>query len=279
MPGLDLDTAGRWLARLLVGLVLLFLMLPLVVVVPSAFNNSSLLQFPPTRWSLRWFEAFFSQASWIDASIMSFKVALVVSALATILGLGMAIVLVRTTFRGRTVVRALLMAPLLVPVIVIAIGLYYTFARIGLAGTFWGLVLGHLVITLPYTTVVIGAALAEIDRRLEDAAVGLGAIRPRAFVEVTLPLIRPSLVVAAFFGFLISFDEVVIAIFITGPETMTLPRRIWDGIRFELNPTIAAVSTILIALSAVVMLLSELLRRYLSKASGLTQRAEAEPGG
>jgi putative spermidine/putrescine transport system permease protein len=122
--------------------------------------------------------------------------------------------------------------------------------------------------------VVISAALVEVDQRLENAAVGLGAIRLRAFFEVTLPLIRPGLVVAALFGFLISFDEVVIAIFVTGPETMTLPRRIWDGIRFELNPTIAAVSTILIALSGLVMLLSELLKSYLRRVSGLTTRAD-----
>jgi putative spermidine/putrescine transport system permease protein len=102
----------------------------------------------------------------------------------------------------------------------------------------------------------------------------LGAIRPRAFFEVTLPLIRPGLVVAALFGFLISFDEVVIAIFVTSAETMTLPRRIWDGIRFELNPTIAAVSTILIGLSSLVMLLSELLKGYLRRLSGLTTRAD-----
>jgi putative spermidine/putrescine transport system permease protein len=134
-------------------------------------------------------------------------------------------------------------------------------------------VIGHTVVIFPYATIVIGTALVEVDPRLENAAVGLGAMRARAFVEVTLPLIRPGLVVAALFGFLISFDEVVIAIFVTSAETMTLPRRIWDGIRFELNPTIAAVSTLLIALSALVMLVSELLKRYLRRVSGLSARA------
>jgi putative spermidine/putrescine transport system permease protein len=252
---------------------LMFLAAPLLVVLPAAFNDSSLMQFPPHRWSLRWFDEYFRSASWIAATKTSFKVAVVVSILSTALGLATAVLLTRFTFFGRNLVRALIMAPLVVPVIIIAVGLYYVFLRVGLNGTFWGLVIGHTVVIFPYATIVIGTALAEVDPRLENAAVGLGAMRARAFVEVTLPLIRPGLVVAALFGFLISFDEVVIAIFVTSAETMTLPRRIWDGIRFELNPTIAAVSTLLIALSALVMLVSELLKRHLRRVSGLSARA------
>jgi putative spermidine/putrescine transport system permease protein len=269
----DLFTATRWLPWMVGILVLMFLAAPLLVVLPAAFNDSSLMQFPPHRWSLRWFDEYFRSASWIAATKTSFKVAVVVSVLSTALGLATAVLLTRFTFFGRNLVRALIMAPLVVPVIIIAVGLYYVFLRVGLNGTFWGLVIGHTVVIFPYATIVIGTALAEVDPRLENAAVGLGAMRARAFVEVTLPLIRPGLVVAALFGFLISFDEVVIAIFVTSAETMTLPRRIWDGIRFELNPTIAAVSTLLIALSALVMLVSELLKRYLRRVSGLSARA------
>lgn len=270
----DVFTATSWLRWVVAVLVLLFLAAPLLIVLPAAFNDSSLLQFPPHRWSLRWFHEYFNSTSWIAATKTSFKVALTVSFLSTLLGLTTAVLLTRFTFFGRNLVRALVMAPLVVPVIVIAVGLYYVFLRVGLNGTFWGLVIGHTVVIFPYATIVISAALVEIDPRLENAAVGLGAIRPRAFVEVTLPLIRPGLVVAALFGFLISFDEVVIAIFVTSAETMTLPRRIWDGIRFELNPTIAAVSAMLIALSAFIMLLSELLKRYLRRVSGLGARAQ-----
>jgi putative spermidine/putrescine transport system permease protein len=269
----DLFTATRWLPWMVGILVLMFLAAPLLVVLPAAFNDSSLMQFPPHRWSLRWFDEYFRSASWIAATKTSFKVAVVVSVFSTALGLATAVLLTRFTFFGRNLVRALIMAPLVVPVIIIAVGLYYVFLRVGLNGTFWGLVIGHTVVIFPYATIVIGTALAEVDPRLENAAVGLGAMRARAFVEVTLPLIRPGLVVAALFGFLISFDEVVIAIFVTSAETMTLPRRIWDGIRFELNPTIAAVSTLLIALSALVMLVSELLKRYLRRVSGLSARA------
>jgi ABC-type spermidine/putrescine transport system permease subunit II len=270
----DLFAATGWLRWVVGALVLLFLAAPLLVVIPAAFNDSSLLQFPPTRWSLRWFHEYFNSRTWIAATVMSFKVAITVSFVSTLLGLTTAVLLTRFTFFGRNLVRALVMAPLVVPVIVIAVGLYYVFLRVGLNGTFWGLVIGHTVVIFPYATVVISAALMEADLRLEDAAVGLGAIRPRAFAEVTLPLILPGLVVAALFGFLISFDEVVIAIFVTSAETMTLPRRIWDGIRFELNPTIAAVSAMLIAFSALIMLVSEWLKRYLRRVSGLPTRAQ-----
>jgi putative spermidine/putrescine transport system permease protein len=259
----------RGLPWLFAALVLLFLAAPLFVVVPAAFNGSSLLQFPPRSWSLRWFAHYFTDPGWLAATVMSFKVALVVAILSTLLGLASALALTRGFFPGRTVLRALIMAPLLAPVIVLAVGLYYVFLRTGLNGSFAAIVIGHTVVTFPYATVVIGAALGEVDPRLENAALGLGARPARAFVEITLPLIRPGLVVAALFGFLISFDEVVIAIFVTSAETMTLPRRIWDGIRFELNPTLAAVSTLLIALSCVIMLLSEVLRRHLRRRSGL----------
>ena len=194
---------------------------------------------------------------------------MVVSLVSTLLGLGLAITFDRFTFFGRNLLRALVMAPLMVPVVVIGVGLYVVFLRTGLNGTFLGLVIGHTVVTFPYATVVIGASLREVDRRLEQAAIGLGANPVRAFVEVTLPLIAPGIVVSALFGFLVSFDEVVIAIFVTGPETATLPRQIWDGIRFDLNPTIAAVATLLIALSGIVLLASELLRRLLHRRAGI----------
>jgi putative spermidine/putrescine transport system permease protein len=269
----DVFAATAWVPWAFAALVLLFLAAPLLVVIPAAFNHSSLLQFPPRQWSLRWFHEYFASASWIDATKTSLEVALIVTVSSTLLGLTAALALDRYAIPGRNVLRALIMAPLLVPVVVTAVGLYYLFLRVGLNGSLWALVIGHIVVTFPYATVVIGAALAEVDIRLEDAAVGLGAIRPRAFLEVTLPLIRPGLVVAALFGFLISFDEVVLAIFLTSAETMTLPRRLWDGIRFELNPTIAAVSTLLVAVSALVMLLSEVLKRWLQRRSGLSTPA------
>ena len=157
------------------------------------------------------------------------------------------------------------MAPLVVPVIILAAGLYYVFVIVGATGTFIGLTLGHTVVAFPYATVVMGASLEQTDRRLEDAAVGLGASRLRAFFEVTLPIIRSSVIVAALFCFLISFDEVVISVFLAGPEAMTLPRVMWDSIRFEISPTLAAVSTILTVVSTVIMAIAEVMRVRLQR--------------
>jgi len=273
MRRVDPFAATRWVPWALGVLVLVFLALPLFVVIPTAFSSSSLLRFPPRGWSLRWFHEYFASDPWMRATLVSVKAGLAVSLLATLLGLGLAITFDRFTFRGRNILRALVMAPLMVPVIIIGVGLYVVFLRVGLNGSFLGLVIGHTVVTFPYATVVIGASLGEIDKRLEQAAIGLGANPVRAFCEVTLPLIAPGIAISALFGFLVSFDEVVIAIFVTGPQTATLPRQIWDGIRFDLNPTIAAVATLLIALSAVVLLLGELLRRLLRR----TGAAAANP--
>jgi ABC-type spermidine/putrescine transport system permease subunit II len=264
----DFHKLTTWIPEVSTIAVLFFLAAPLLVVIPVAFSSSSLLQFPPPGWSLRWFREYFANSTWISPTLTSFQVAVLVSFLSTCLGLGLAITFDRFKFPGRTIVKAIIIAPLVVPVIITAVGLYYLYLVLGINGSFWGLVIAHTVITLPYSVVVIGTALAESDRRVENAAVGLGATWARAFVEVTLPLISPSLVVSALFGFLISFDEVVIAIFVTGPTTTTLPRRLWDGIRFDLEPTIAAVATLLIVVSALILLLNAVLRRALGKMSG-----------
>ena len=257
---LDPFAVGAAALRAYVGLVLLFLGGPLLMVIATAFNNSAFMQFPPRQWSLRWFRDYFGSARWIAASWMSLELGCAVALASTLLAIGAAVVLTRYRFPGRQALGALIMAPLVVPVIVLAAGLYYMMVQLGLSGTFAGLMLGHMVVAFPYATVVIGASLAQYDRQLEDAAVGLGASRARAFLAVTLPLIRSSVVVALLFSFLISFDEVVISIFLAGPETMTLPRVMWEAIRFEISPTIAAVSTLLIALSTAILVVAELVR-------------------
>lgn len=259
----DIFTLLRWGTWFYVACVLLFLITPLLVVIPAAFSDSTLLQFPPEHWSTRWFEKYLSSPDWMVATWNSFKVAVAVSILATSLGLTSAIVLVRFRFIGRNALRAVILAPLIVPVIVTAVAIYYFILQIGWAGNLWALILSHTVVTYPYATVVISSALAEFDQRLEDAAVGLGASRVRAFFEVSLPIIRPAVIVSFLFAFLLSLDEVVITIFVSGPETMTLSRRLWDGVRFELEPTIAAVSTCLIVTSSVIVLAAELLRHFL----------------
>jgi putative spermidine/putrescine transport system permease protein len=252
---------GRLAMISLSALVLLFLIVPIFVVAPISFSSSALLQFPPKQFSLRWYETYFASSAWIDATITSVKVGVIVTVVAVLLGLLSAVGLTRGRLRALAFIRALLLAPLIVPVIVTAVALYYVFSLFRLNGTLTALIIGHTLLAFPYATVVITASLEKIDIRLEQAAIGLGANPFRAFCRVTLPLIRSGITVAALFAFLMSFDEAVMAIFITGPTTTTLPKKMWDGIRFDLDPTIAAVSTILIAFSWLLILAAELIRR------------------
>jgi putative spermidine/putrescine transport system permease protein len=248
------------------ALIATFLLAPLLVVVPVSFSDSTLMQFPPPGWSLRWYRAYFDNPAWIDATWMSLKTGLAVAVLSTALGIAAALGLSRARFPGRAALQTFILSPLIVPVIILSVGLYYLYSFARLNDTFLGLVIGHLVLTFPYATVVISASLEDFDQILEQAARGLGAAPFTAFRRITLPLIGPGVAVAFLFGFLTSFDEVVVAIFITGPETITLPRKMWEGIRFELNPTIAAVSTLLIGISWILMLIAGLLRRIGGKA-------------
>lgn len=264
----DFFALGSRLPGIFGTAVLIFLMAPLLVVIPVSFSRSSLLQFPPKQFSWRWYLELIHDPSWLAATQTSLKVGIIVAVISVILGTLTALAITRGRFRGRALLQAFILSPLIAPVIIVAVSLYYFFSFLKLNGTITGLVIGHTVLTFPYATVVITASLERFDVSLEQAAMSLGATRIRAFFRVTLPMIRPGVIVAALFAFLISFDEVVIAIFVTGPETITLPRKMWDGIRFELNPTIAAVSTILIVFSCLFMLVSEGLRRWLTRNLG-----------
>jgi len=254
--------------------VIMFLVAPLLILIPMSFNDSSLLTFPPQRWSIRWYERYLTDGAWIRATILSLEAGIVVAAVSVVLGTLAALGLTRGRFAGRALLQAFVLSPLIVPVIVIAVGLYYMFSFLRLNGTFTAFVIAHTVLTFPYATVVIAASLEQFDVRLERVAMSLGARPFTALVRVTLPIISPGLVVAGLFTFLISFDEVVLAIFVTGPQTATLPRKMWEGIRFEINPTITAVSTLLICYSAVVMLVCEALRRKLGRKMRTPARAD-----
>jgi putative spermidine/putrescine transport system permease protein len=191
------------------ALIATFLLAPLLVVVPVSFSDSTLMQFPPPGWSLRWYRAYFDNPAWIDATWMSLKTGLTVAVLSTALGIAAGLGLSRARFPGRAALQTFILAPLIVPVIILSVGLYYLYSFARLNGTFLGLVIGHPVLTFPYATVVISASLEDFDQTLEQAARGLGAAPFTAFRRVTLPLIGPGVAVAFLFGFLTSFDEVV----------------------------------------------------------------------
>jgi putative spermidine/putrescine transport system permease protein len=188
-------------------------------------------------------------------------VAASVVVLATVLGTLAALGLARLRPVLRAFAAALILSPLIVPVIVVAIGIYYAFSRYGLVGTPVGLVLAHTCLAVPFVVISVSASLAGFDRRLEQAALSLGATPWGTFRQVTLPLIRPGVLVGALFAFITSFDELIVALFLSGSGAVTLPRRMWDDLRFAIDPTIAAVSTLTIVLTASLLVVVHLARQ------------------
>ena len=248
-----------WLFALC-ALVLAFLILPVFIVVPLSFSASSLLEFPPRAYSLRWYQTLFGSVEWRDAAWVSVKVAVLTTGAATPIGVGAAYGL--NLLRGRAVpaLRLLMLTPLLVPTILTAVGVFYAYARLGLNNTLLGLVLAHTMLALPFVVVSVGAGLRSYDMTQERVARSLGAAWPRAFWSVTLPQIRISVLTGALLAFLASFDEVIVSFFISGGEMATLPRRMFNALRDQIEPTIAAISTILVALSVMTVLAVELMR-------------------
>jgi len=260
---------GRFSFWVYCVLVLLFLAAPVVIVVPLAFSSADFLRFPPPSYSLRWFNNFFSRRDWMEAAVNSFKIGFLTAGLATVLGTAAAYGLVRGRIRRKDGLYAFFISPMIVPNIVFALALYYLFSRLRMVGNMWSLVLGHTVLALPPVIIVLSASLQSVDYTLEQAAMIHGARRLRAFFEVTLPLILPGMVTAALFAFLVSFDDLLIALFLSGSRAVTLPKRMWDGVRLEIDPTVAAVALLVVLLPTVILIMTAFLR----------QRAVGDGGG
>ncbi len=243
--------------RLLViscGLIYFFLMLPLLVVFPISLSSAPYMQFPPPGLSWQWYERYLDDPQWIDATWRSLYIGGATAVLALALGVPLAFALVRGTFFGRVLIDRLALAPVIVPTIILSVAAYGLFAKLKLIGTWYGLVIAHTVLALPFVVLVLGAGLRDFDRSLEQAAEGLGASRWRTLARITLPLLRPSLVSAGLLAFISSFDEVVVALFLAGAN-MTLPKKMFDNIMMEIDPTIAAVSVMQILLVSIVLVL------------------------
>jgi putative spermidine/putrescine transport system permease protein len=247
--------------RVIATTILIFLLIPLVLIIPISFTSTLFLSFPPKGFSLRWYTELLDAPIWAHAFFLSLRVGVTSAILAMVLGLFASIAVVRTNFRGKSAIYMFLISPLIVPVIVTAVSLYYFFAQLNLVGSFWALVLGHTIGGIPIVLILVCSALRGTDLRLEYAAMSLGASASRAFIQITLPIILPSLLAASFFAFLHSFDEVVIATFIGGLSSETLPKKLWEGVRLEIKPTLAAVSSLLILFTAIILLAAEFLRR------------------
>lgn len=252
---------ARWILYVLVGLIILYLIFPILVVIPLSFSSARYLSFPPPGFSLQWYHKFFSRSDWLNAAWLSIWIGVSVMCLATVLGTAASLGLVRGRFRGRQTINTFLVSPMVVPSIIVAIGVYFFYARIGLIGHPIALIMAHTALAVPFVVVNVSATLYGFDERLEFAAMNLGANRWRTFWQVTLPIIRPGVMAGALFAFITSFDELIVALFVSGTGAVTLPRKMWDSIRFEIDPTIAAVSTILIVFTGTLFVSAELLRR------------------
>ncbi len=254
-------TPGRRLLWAYCVLTLLFLCAPIVIVVVVSFNATEFIEFPPRSWSLRWYQNYFGARQWVEPTLLSLRVAAVTMVLATVLGTTAAIGLTRGRFRGRRALEFFFVSPMVVPTIVLAIGLYLLFARFRLVGQPLALYLAHTVVAAPLVTVIVSAALRTTDPAIELAARSLGAGYFRTLWHVTVPAILPAVVSGAAFAFLVSFDEVVLAIFLGGPTTTTLPKRMWESVRYEIDPTLTAISTLLVLVPIVILAGVELVRR------------------
>jgi putative spermidine/putrescine transport system permease protein len=243
------------------GLVCVFLISPLFIVLPISLSSSKYLEFPPRGFSLQWYRNFFMSTEWSRATLNSIKIATMTSVLASLLGIPAALALTRQKFKRAQWIYSFLISPMIVPVIIIAIAVYFHFARLKFVGNIYALTLAHTILAIPIVVITVSASLQGIDQTLEYAAMSLGANRLKTFFKITFPLIKPGVISGALFAFITSFDEVVIAFFLSGYRAITLPRHMWSAIREEIDPTIAAVSSILVFVSILLLVSVAILRR------------------
>jgi putative spermidine/putrescine transport system permease protein len=228
------------------ALIVLFLLAPIIVVVATAFTTTAYPLFPPQGFTLKWFERFLDMTEFTDAVQRSTILALASTAIASVLGTFSALALTRWRGPGRQAITSLMLSPIMFPAIVLGLALLVFYSQIGLAGTFTGLVIAHSLVTTPFVIRLVMASLTEFDPAVEEAARNLGAGWWRTFWQVTLPLIRPGVLAGAVFAFILSFDELVITLFLAGPGMATLPVRIYTFVEYSSAPTISAISTTLL---------------------------------
>ena len=253
-------------------LVLTFMLVPTFFVIPVSFTAGSFMSFPPQGLSLRWYQVYLDSPTWWSATMRSLSVATATAMIATILGTGAALVLARQRVPGRVAIMTLILAPLILPRIITAVALFYLFARMGLVGTQVGLVLGHTALAVPSVVVTVLAVVRGYDVRQDQAAWSLGANRWKAFYYVTLPQIRPGLLAAFLFAFVTSFDDLTVALFVSGGSSATLPKQMWNDLLLQVNPTLAAVSTIVLLIATMLIVLAELLRQRVSRYASASPR-------
>jgi len=255
------ERAAHLAVRVFAGLVFVYLVAPVFVVVPLSFTSSQLLVFPLPGYSLQWYEDFFTNPLWTGALANSLFVGTIVMIVATTLGTLAALGLHGSRARWKALVLGVLVTPLAVPVVIVAVAIFYYFASLALVGTYIGLIMAHTVLALPFVVITVSATLQGFDPNLTRAAASLGAAPAYAFRTVTLPIIAPGVVSGALFAFVTSFDEIVVALFLASPQQRTLPRQIFSGVSENISPTITAAAVVLLLVSVVLMGAMEFLRR------------------
>ena len=258
------ERVSRMVLVLFVFAVLAFLIAPLFVIVPLSFSNDPFFTFPVPKYSLRWYYDFFGNERWLHGVWNSSVTAVFTTLIATMLGTMASLGISRPDFPYRRTIMALLISPMIVPVVIIAVGGYLFFGELGLTNTRTGLVHAHTALAAPFVVITVTATLSTYDTNLTRAALSLGAPPLSVFFRVTLPAIMPGVMSGAIFAFATSFDEVVVALFLTGAEQRTLPVQMFAGIRDQINPTIMAAATLLLSVSIVLFVLVAWLTRNTS---------------
>lgn len=262
------------LLKIAVAAIIVFLVVPILAILPLSFNDSQFLSYPMRGLTLRWYEAVFQSDKWRLALTNSLLIGVPATLIATILGTLAAVGLWMTNFRGKGILTALLLSPLVVPIVIVAIGLYFFFAPLGLSQTYTGLIVAHSALSAPFVVVTVSAALATFDGVLARAAAGLGAPPLTVFRRVMFPLLRPGIISGALFAFAFSFDEVVTVLLLGAPSQRTIPREMYSGLRENLDPSIAAIATMLTVLAIVLLLTIQLLKARGERATQRTAEAE-----
>jgi len=263
--------------RILCGLIFFYLMFPIAVIIPLSFNaedfftfTSAMLALDPDGYSLKHYVDFFTNPDWTLATYNSLTIAPMATLISVSLGTLAAIGLSQSHVPFKRAIMAVLISPMIVPLIISAAGMYFFFSAVGLQGTYWGVVLAHAILGIPFVIITVTATLVGFDRSLTRAAANMGAGPVRTFFKVQLPLILPGVISGALFAFITSFDEVVVVIFVGSAAQQTLPWQMFTGLREQISPTILAVATLMVGLSILLLATLEILRRRNERLRGMT---------
>jgi len=238
------------------ALVLLYLILPILIIAPMSFSAARYLSFPPPSLSLRWYQEYIGNSAWMQATRVTLTVAVLTVVIATPLGVAAAYAISQSKWRIMRLIHMTLLLPLVVPIIITAVGIFFVYAKVGLAATMTGLVLANVMLGLPYVVISVAAGLQSFDATQEMVARSLGMNRLRSFFVVTLPQIKASVIAGGIFAFISAMDETIVALFISGGQYQPLTKRMFTALRDEIDPTIAAISTLMTAVSFMLVLVA-----------------------